>query len=137
MIDLSKEIEPENLTQKDIMTFLLHSTQHTATREELQDVKIELKHDISKLDDKISSVELSLKNEISGVRSELKQDISDIRSELKQDISNVKDDIAKLDDKISKVDMKFDKIQWLIISTILTVLLKDYVIDFFKSISYH
>jgi hypothetical protein len=46
-MDLNKELEPENLTQKDIMTFLLHSTQHVATREELQDVRVELKTDIA------------------------------------------------------------------------------------------
>ena len=88
MIDLSKEIEPENLTQKDIMTFLLHSTQHTATREELQEV-----------------------------RTELKADIQDLRNELKADIH--------------KIDAKFDRIQWLIISTIIVVLLKDQIINIF------
>ena len=49
------EIPAENLTQKDIMQFLLHSTQHVATREELQDVKKELKNDINKLDKKIKN----------------------------------------------------------------------------------
>ncbi|MEA1919544.1 MAG: hypothetical protein U9N52_06875 [Campylobacterota bacterium] len=85
MIDLNKELPNENLTQKDIMQFLLHSTQHVATREELEGVKRELKLDIS-----------------------------------------------KVEDKISKVDAKFDKIQWLIVATILTVLLKDYIISFIQ-----
>ena len=48
MIDLSQEIPNENLTQKDIMQFLLHFTQHVATREELQD--------ISKLDVKVDKI---------------------------------------------------------------------------------
>ena len=91
MIDLSKEIEPENLTQKDIMTFLLHSTQHTATREELQEVKVELKEDINK-------VETSLKADI------------------------------------NKIDIKFDRVQWLIVSTIVAVLLKDQIIGLFTTI---
>lgn len=57
MIDLDKELPNENLTQRDIMQFLLHSTQHVATREELENTKQELKEAISKLDDKISKVE--------------------------------------------------------------------------------
>ena len=48
-MNLSKEIEPENLTKKNIMIFLLHSTQHAATREELQEVRTELKTDIQDL----------------------------------------------------------------------------------------
>ena len=66
-MDLNKELEPENLTQKDIMTFLLHSTQHVATREELQDVRVELKTDIA------------------DVKSELKSDIAELKTELKSD----------------------------------------------------
>ena len=89
MIDLSQEIPNENLTQKDIMQFLLHSTQHVATREELETVKIELKQEISK------------------VETNLRQDIS-------------------------KIDAKFDKIQWLILATILTILLKDYIFSFIQ-----
>jgi len=118
MIDLDKELANENLTQKDIMQFLLHSTQHVATREELQAVKIELKQDIS-------AVKTELKQDISAVKTELKQDISAVKTELKQDIS-------KLYDKISKVDAKFDKIQWLIIATMITVLLKDYIFSFIQ-----
>ena len=87
-MDLNKELEPENLTQKDIMTFLLHSTQHVATREELQDVRVELKTDIA------------------DVKSELKSDIAELKTELKSDIN-------KLDIKIDKVDSKFDRMQWL------------------------
>ena len=93
MIDLNKEIPYENLTQKDIMQFLLHSTQHVATREEL-----------------------------SAVKTELKQDISKLETSLKQDISEVKNDI-------SKVNSKFDKLQWLIVATLLTVVFKDYIIS--------
>ena len=111
MIDLNKEIPYENLTQKDIMQFLLHSTQHVATREELSAVKTELKQDISKL-------ETSLKQDI----SEVKQDMSKLETSLKQDISEVKNDI-------SKVNSKFDKLQWLIVATLLTVVFKDYIIS--------
>jgi len=75
------------------MQFLLHSTQHVATREELEAVKRELKQDISRVEDKISTVEINLRQDI------------------------------------SKVDAKFDKIQWLIIATMMTVLFKDYIMS--------
>ena len=86
MRDFNNEIPNENLTQKDIMQFLLHSTQHVATREELNNAKQELKENIS-----------------------------------------------KLDDKASKIEAKFDKIQWLIIATMFTVLFKDYILSFVQT----
>ena len=131
MIDLNQEIPNENLTQRDIMQFLLHSTQHVATREELQDTKKELKQEIGQLDKKIGQVESSLKQEISEVESSLKQEIGEVKQELKQDISEVKQDIKYLDAKIDKVNFKFDKLQWLIIATMMTVLFKDYILTLF------
>ncbi len=111
MIDLDKELEADNLTQKDIMKFLLHSTQHAATREELQEVKKELK--IEMLD-----MKTELKQDISGLRTELRNDMTSLKTELKKDIA--------------KIDAKFDRIQWLIIATIASVLLKDYILDFLQ-----
>ena len=61
------EIPAENLTQKDLMTFLLHSTQHVATREELQDVKTTLKEDIDKLDIKIDKLDDKIDTKIDKV----------------------------------------------------------------------
>jgi DNA-binding winged helix-turn-helix (wHTH) protein len=54
------------------------------------------------------------------------------REELKSDINEVKDEIVKVETSlrqdISKIDAKFDKIQCLIIATMLTILLKDSVL---------
>ncbi|NOQ29792.1 MAG: hypothetical protein GQ570_01585 [Helicobacteraceae bacterium] len=111
MIDLSQEIPQENLTQKDIMQFLLHSTQHVATREELQAVKVELKQEIS-----------DVRKEISDVKTELKQEISDVRKEISAVKTELKQDILKLSNK-------FDKVQWLIMAVLITVVLKDYVLS--------
>ncbi|MEA2017567.1 MAG: hypothetical protein U9N59_03885, partial [Campylobacterota bacterium] len=47
--------------------------------------------------------------------------------------TSLKQDIIKVEDKISKVDSKFDRLQWLIIATIITVLLKDYIFSFIQS----
>ncbi|MBT3348460.1 MAG: hypothetical protein HN398_08505 [Thiotrichales bacterium] len=83
------EIDSKDFTQKDLMQFLLHSTQHVATREELE-----------------------------GVKKDLRADILKVETNLKADIS--------------KVDAKFDKLQWLIIATMVSVFLKDYILAFFK-----
>ena len=97
------EIPAENLTQKDIMLHLLQVAQHSATREDVKNDINNLDAKIDKLDSKIDKVETKLKEDINKL---------DIR-------------MNKLDSKIDKVSNKFDRIQWLIISTILTVLLKD------------
>jgi len=81
------------------------------------------------VDDKLTQadlIKLMLHNaQHMATREEVKADINKIEASLKADIS-------KLDDKISKVDGKFDKIQWLIVATMLTVLLKDYIFSFLK-----
>jgi len=155
MIDLDKELEADNLTQKDIMKFLLHSTQHAATREELQevkkelkiemlDMKNELKQDISglrsELKNDMTSLKTELKKDILGLRSELKNDMTSLKTELKKDISNLRSELkndmtslkTELKKDIAKIDAKFDRIQWLIIATIASVLLKDYILDFLQ-----
>jgi len=106
MEDNSQKIQSDNLTQKDIVQMLLHNAQHMVTREEL-------KSDINEL-----------KSETAKVESSLKQDIEKLESSLKQGI-------AKLDDKIAKIDAKFDKIQLLIVATMLTILLKDSILSLF------
>ena len=117
MIDFNKDISDGNLTQKDIVQLLLHNAQHMVTREELKqdikELKDDLKSDISKVEDKISKVETSLKLDILKVEDK----ISKVETSLKSDIS--------------KVDTKFDRIQWLIIATTITILLKDFILDFF------
>ena len=106
MKEIEQDLLNKDLTQKDIIQLLLHNAQHMATRDEV-------KSDIRELRGEI-------KNDIRELRDELKEDISKVESTLKQDIS-------KLDDKISKVSDKFDKIQWLIIATLVTVVFKDYI----------
>ena len=88
-------------------------------KEEIVNVKSELKEDIEKLDKKIESV-----------RTELKEDIASVRNELKEDIANLKNvDIVRLDQRISNIDKKFDRLQWFIIATLISVFAKDYIIE--------
>jgi hypothetical protein len=105
MSDLNKDISDGNLTQKDIVQLLLHNAQHMVTREEL-------KTDITELRNELKSDINELKTDITELRNELKTDIKELRNELKFDIA------------LSHA--KFDKIQWLIVATIVSVLLKDY-----------
>jgi len=64
-------------------------------------------------------------------REEVKADIKELKAELKEDNKELKKDILRIETSlkqdISKVDAKFDKIQWLIIATIVTILSKDYL----------
>ena len=134
MID--KNISDGHLTQKDIVQLLLHNAQHMVTREELKsdvrELRDDVKQDIEKVENQIAKVEISLKqdiakveNHISKVETSLKQDNKTLRDDVKQDIS-------KLETKISKVSDKFDKLQWLIVATLLTVVFKDYIISLFQ-----
>ena len=147
--DIQKLYEKDYLTQKDIIQLLLHNTQHMVTRDELKEdnreLKREIKEDINRLDEKIDNVKKELKEDISNLRTELKEDISNLRTELKADINRLdekidnvkkelKEDINKLDVKIDKVDSKFDRLQWLIIATIITVLFKDKFIALIEKI---
>jgi len=92
------------------------------------------------VDDKLTQadlIKLMLHNaQHMATREEVKADINKIEMSLNANINKVetslKADISKLDDKISKVDGKFDKIQWLIVATMLAVLLKDYMFSFLK-----
>jgi chaperonin cofactor prefoldin len=104
MIKDFTNLNANDFTQKDLMLHLLQVSQHTVTREEVKEDISQIDKKLDKLDDKISNVE-----------------------------TNLKLDISKLDDKISKVDSKFDKIQWLIIATLVTVLSKDYIFSLIET----
>ena len=132
MQDKIKELyNKDHLTQRDIIQLLLHNAQHMVTRDELKDdnreLKADLKNDTDRLDKKIDSVADKLDKKIDNTKEELKTDID----KLDKKIDSVAD---KLDKKIDKVNNKFDRLQWLIVGTILTVLFKDYILNFFDSI---
>ena len=140
MIKDFTNVNPNDFTQKDLMLHLLQVSQHTVTREEVKEDISQIDKKLDKLDDKISKVEMNLKQDISKlddkvskVEMNLKQDISKLDDKISKVEMNLKQDISKLDDKISKVDAKFDKIQWLIIATMVTVLSKDYIFYFIQN----
>jgi len=110
MDNYDKEIVDDKLTQADLIKLMLHNAQHMATRDEV-------KADINKLDTKIDKVETSLR-----------EDINKLDTKIDKVETSLREDINKLDTKIDKVDNKFDRMQWLIISTIVVVLLKDQII---------
>ena len=106
-----EEMNTRDFTQKDLMLHLLQVTQHAVTREELKD---EISKTERVLDEKIDKVEANLNEKI---------------DKLDKKIDKVE---IKLENKIDKVDKKVDRIQWLIVATTLTVLLKDYIFTLFK-----
>jgi len=116
MVDLDKEIPFENLTQRDIMQFLLHSTQHVATREELQSAKQEI-------NEKIDKVEESLNKRIDQVEESLNNKIDKVEENLNKRID-------KVESKIDKVENKIDKLLWFIVFAIASIFLKDYILSF-------
>ena len=68
----------------------------------LEQVKFELKEDISKVDKRLELVKSELKQEISDTKAELREEISkvdrrleQVRAELKTDIANVRADLIK------------------------------------------
>ena len=72
-------------------------TERIAAKQDLAEVKSELKQDIADVKQNIADVKSELKQDIADVKqniadvkSELKQDIADVRSELKQDIAVLK-----------------------------------------------
>ena len=108
MDPLDKEIVDDKLTQADLIKLMLHNAQHMATREEV-------KSDIAKVETNLTKVERSLKEDISKVERSLKEDI------------------AKVEINISRIESKFDRIQWLIVATILTIVFKDYILSLTKN----
>jgi predicted nucleic acid-binding Zn-ribbon protein len=130
MADLKKDISDENLTQKDIVQLLLHNAQHMVTREDLKSDIRELKQDMFKL-------EGSLKQDMSKLEGSLKQELSELEGSLKQDMSklegSLKQDMSKLEVNIAYLSTKFDRMQWLIVTAILSIFLKDYLLAFIQS----
>jgi len=146
------------ITQKDIIQFLLQQAQHTVTREELKDEIRELKNDLinkidasdKKIDDaknelnkNIDDVKNELnkkiddvRSEIKGVKSELKSEIKDVRSEIK-DVrseikevrSEIKDIRSELKEDYLRLNKKFDRLTWYIVATIISIFAKDYIIE--------
>ncbi|MDQ7061411.1 MAG: hypothetical protein Q9M43_09870 [Sulfurimonas sp.] len=91
------------------------------------DLKTEL------LDDKLTQadlIKLMLHNaQHMATREEVKADIDKLDKKIDKVEISLKADIEKLDKKIDKVDSKFDRLQWLIVATIVTVLSKDYILS--------
>ena len=141
MADLKKDISDENLTQKDIVQLLLHNAQHMVTREDLKSDIRELKQDMFKLEGSLkqdmSKLEGSLKQDLSELEGSLKQDMSKLEGSLKQDMSklegSLKQDMSKLEVNIAYLSTKFDRMQWLIVTAILSIFLKDYLLAFIQS----
>jgi hypothetical protein len=92
------------------------------------------------VDDKLTQadlIKLMLHNaQHMATREEVKEDITKVETSLKEDIAKVEtsltNKIDKVEARMDKLDNKFDRVQWLIVATILTVLSKDYILGLLK-----
>ena len=109
MENLDKKLEEGNLTQIDLVKLMIHNAQHMVTREE---VKSDIQALEVSLNTKIDKVEVSLNTRI----DKLDTKIDKVEVSLKQEID--------------KLDSKFDRMYWLIVATMLSVFLKDYILGF-------
>jgi len=124
MKDIEKNSE---MTQKDIIQFLLQQAQHTVTREELKDEIRGLKSDL------ISKIDASDKK-IDEVKNELNKKIDDVRSEIKDVRSEIKDVRSELKEDYLRLNKKFDRLTWYIVATIISIFAKDYIIEAIKKV---
>ena len=89
------------------------------------------------VDDKLTQadlIKLMLHNaQHMATREEVKADITKVETSLKHDMVKLETTIAKVETSlkqdIAKVDAKFDRMQWLIVATILTIVFKDYILS--------
>jgi chromosome segregation ATPase len=70
--------------------------QNLATKQDLWDVKRDLKEDIAELRQELKDDIAEVRNELKDVRQELKNDIAEVRQELKDVRQELKNDIAEL-----------------------------------------
>ncbi len=113
MQDFSK-LNSNEFTQKDLMLHLLNVTQHSATRE---DVKI----DISELSGQVNKRFEQVDKRFEQVDKQFEQ--------IDKRFEQVDKRFDQIEKKIEKIDSKFDRLQWLIVATIITVLGKDYILS--------
>ncbi len=89
------------------------------------------------VDDKLTQadlIKLMLHNaQHMATREEVKSDILKLETNIQGVRTELKSDIQELKADINKISLKFDRIQWLIISTIVAVLLKEQIIGLFTS----
>jgi uncharacterized phage infection (PIP) family protein YhgE len=91
--------------------------QKEAFDEQQQDLKEQNQHFEEKLDKTISA-HLATKEDLWNLKQDLKQDISNLNAELKKDISTVKQDTANLDKKVDllrkEFEGKFNLLYWML-----------------------
>ncbi len=81
------------VTQEKLIEMLINVAQHSATREELREVRDELKGDINELHTEIKSVRTELKGDNDSLRTELKADNNLLRTELKAEMNELRSEL--------------------------------------------
>ncbi|MCF6149708.1 MAG: DUF1640 domain-containing protein [Candidatus Kuenenia sp.] len=104
-----KEEEARALTkalEKSLEEYQKKQETFLATKNDITDLRTELKEDINKVSlttkDDIASLRSELKDDINKVSLTTKNDIASLRSELKEDINKVRNDLANVKAEIIK-----------------------------------
>ncbi|MBS9781658.1 MAG: hypothetical protein KGV56_04115 [Gammaproteobacteria bacterium] len=71
------------VTQEKLIEMLVNVAQHSATREELREVRDELKGDINELRAELKGDNNSLRTELKGEMNELRSELREFRKEVK------------------------------------------------------
>ena len=101
---LTEEEEVEIAEKLDVLL-----TEVRSSRNEITELKEQLKSDITEVKDEIKDVKAELKAEIKEVRQELKVDIKEVKQELKADIKEVKQEVAAVEQRVTAyVDKRVD-----------------------------
>ncbi len=75
------------ITQDKLVDLLMHS----ATRQDIAELRTEMQIDKNELKSEIEKVELGLNSKIDNLRTELKSDIAEVKNELKSEMKIVAD----------------------------------------------
>ena len=90
----SEVLEKETkLIKVDFKSQLATKQDVQAVKDDLQNVKDELKNDVQAVKDDLQNVKDELKNDVQNVKDELKNDVQNVKDELKNDVQNVKDEL--------------------------------------------
>ncbi len=99
-------------SEKDILESLSFIVANMATKDDIAELRTELKGDVSELRTELKGDITELKAELKGDtaehKSELKGDISELRTELKGDIAELREDIKRLEISIRGIREDLD-----------------------------
>ena len=96
----------ENSTAEKISNEIKSKIEHLATKEDINELKSELKDDIVVVREDMLKLENSLKEDLLKSESSLRENITQLRADTKNDISAVREDMLKLESSLREEILK-------------------------------